>query len=946
MREEKKPDIPKGESWKDPKFKLTTAQAYERLNAGLNVGIVACEGLVIFDLDDPERYTFPKETLTVKTRNGKLHKFFLNDGTVKNAVGKGQYALCGEVRAEWQYVVAPGSFVPPDSPIGDGVYRVIVEHESVTLSESELPAEFQPTPKVTEQKTPTNMTGSFRNQYGWPIEDLRAHDPKLDGLLANADVGYASASEADMATLAKLLYWGYDEGKAIDILLHFRSREKLNRDDYLAATLSKIDRHETIANHVNVETWKPKRDTPRQEEQENDKKSQADKIVTLCLQQNPMLFFDQTGTPYARINQNGVNVTLPIRNRLFKAWLSSLLWTAEKKAPGNEAVSSALNVLVSKAMFEGERFTLYNRVAPADDGVWIDMTDERWRAIKVTAEGWRVVNDPPLLFKRYSHQQPLVEPKPGGDAWKLLDFFNIDPVDADTRLTVLCACTSFLIPLMPHPILTLYGIQGSGKSWIFRLLRRLLDPSSTEMLTLPKDERERVQQLDHNWLAFYDNITSMPSWMSDTLCRAATGGGFSKRELYSDDDDVIYNFKRCVGLNGINIAAQRGDLLDRSLLVYLQNIPREKRRTEERLLKEFEASKPEILGGFLDTLAKAMQVFPQVNPKELFRMADFTRWGCAIAIALGKTETEFLEAYEAKVKTQIEEAAHASPVATVLLDFFSIAKEPWEGTPTQLYIRLNEHAKMLGISTRQKAWPKAPNVLVRQLNELAPSLKSLGLDIETGIREGHDATRRIRVSTVSAVSTHEKNGKTADDNADDSKNEPSAEPSALKHGQSTLAVDADGKFPTSTRALAKWEADAPQQREQKKTTGPPDKTGDKVLTDVDPKPVQQNEPNPLVSFEMTSKTQAECVFDLADAAKLEPKKGITRKANSEECIEKREDNRVFAKSGEVMFQCQFCNAQDKPLFFSTEHDLELHVKAFHDPDKLPRKFQEAGMAVA
>lgn len=787
------------------------------------------------------------------------------------------------------------------------------------------------------------------NENHLKIEQLLEQDRKLEDLLKGdwQKYNYKSRSEAEEAVLVKLVMEGFSDVEINGIMETCQiGKWQEKQDSYKILSLE----------HARGQTnnYMAEKRQKNQAASEHERKSQADKLVALCLLQDPTLFIDQTGMPFAWINQKGANVTLPLRSRLFKSWLSSLLWEAEQKAPGNEAISSASNILVSKATFEGPRITLYNRVAPGENCFWLDMTDDKHRAIKVTAQGWTIVDDPPILFKRYSHQLPLAIPVRGCDLWRLLDFFNIATVEEEkkkldsedalpnTRLVMLCDCVSFLIPTIPHPLLLLYGIQGSGKSLIFKLIKRLLDPSSIEVLTLPKNENERIQQLEHHWLAFYDNITHLPSWMSDTLCRAVTGSGFSKRELYSDDDDVIYAFKRCVGLNGINIAAQTGDLLDRAVLVGMVNIEKEKRRTEEELCSEFEKCKPEILGAFLDVLVKAMQLYPQLNPTKLFRMADFTKWGCAISQALGKTAKEFLDAYELKVKAQIEEAAHASPVATVLLDSFSIAKEPWEGTPTQLYIRLNEHAKMLGISTRQKAWPKAPNVLVRQLNELAPSLKSLGLDIETGIREGHDATRRIRVSTVSTVRTHEKNGKTADDNADDSKNEPSA----LKHGQSTLAVDADGKFPTSTRALAKWGADAPQQREQKKTTSPPDKTSDKVLTDVDPKPVQQNEPNPLVSFEMTSKTQAECVFDLADAAKLEPKKGITRKANSEEWIEKREDNRVFAKSGEVMFQCQFCKAQDKPLFFTTEHDLELHVKAFHDPDKLPRKFQEVGMAFA
>jgi hypothetical protein len=224
------------------------------------------------------------------------------------------------------------------------------------------------------------------------------------------------------------------------------------------------------------------------------------------------------------------------------------------------------------------------------------------------------------------------------------------------------------------------------------------------------------------------------------------------------------------------------------------NIEKDKRKTEKTLLAEFEKCKPEILGAFLDVLVKAIQLYPKVNPTKLFRMADFTQWGIAISQALGNSETEFLDAYELKVKAQSEEAAHASPIATVLLDSFSTAKEPWEGTPTQLFMRLNEHAKMLDISTRQKSWPKAPNTLVRRLNELAPSLKSLGLEIETGIRTGHGGPRKLWINTVTTVTTdtqHKKHGEKGDGKGDDSKSEPSPISTPLEHGQSTLGDDGD-----------------------------------------------------------------------------------------------------------------------------------------------------------
>ncbi len=754
----KKPDVPQGESWKEAKYHLTPQQAVERLKMGKNVGIVATDWLVIVDLDDPQKYTLQIETLTVQTRNGKLHKYFLNAGDVKNAVGKKTLAKCGEVRADWQYVLAAGSYVPTDEGAhanANGLYRVINCMPAASLRKDDLPLDFVPTEetRVPDAEVLTKPV-PIRNKHGVTVEEIRKKDTKLDRLLTGDNLDFPSASEADMSVLSKLVHSDFAENEAVAILKQYRNRDKLSRDDYILGMLAKI----------NAENEMPDQVEPKEEPKQTDvpsfrkKDSQADKLVKLFDKAAPELFIDQTDAAYARINKNGVTVTVNIRQREFKEWLSSLLWQSEQKAPGMTAIYAALNVIGAKARDSGNRHVLYNRVAPDPDSqaaFWLDLCDKRWRAIKVTADGWQIVETPPILFKRYSHQLPIVEPKSNGDPTRLLQYFNIDPKDENTPLTLMTYVVSCLVPNIPHPVIVVSGRQGSAKSSMFRFIRRLIDPSIVELLSLPMDERERVQQLDHHWLAYYDNVTRLPIDASDCLCRAATGGGFTKRTLYTDDDDTVYDFRRCPGLNGINIAAQRGDLLDRALLVTLTDIPTDKRRTEKEMLIDFGQHKAEILGGLLDTLSKAIRIYPTVNPGELFRMADFTRWGVAISIALGKTQAEFIRAYDTKVKTQIEEAANASPVATVLMDFMESRplneenNQVWQGTPTELHTALVQWARSRDISTHQKGYPKAPHILTRQLEELAPSLKALGWEVTTGLWIGK--RKNIYITSVGSV---------------------------------------------------------------------------------------------------------------------------------------------------------------------------------------------------
>ena len=56
---------------------------------------------------------------------------------------------------------------------------------------------------------------------------------------------------------------------------------------------------------------------------------------------------------------------------------------------------------------------------------------------------------------------------------------------------------------------------------------------------------------------------------------------------------------------------------------------------------------------------------------------------------------------------------------------------------------------------------------------------------------------------------------------------------------------------------------------------------------------------------------------------------LTRFPMGEEWIIKREDSKVYAKDGSVMFQCELCARQGKPMFFATKHDLDLHIRAIH-----------------
>ena len=372
--------------------------------------------------------------------------------------------------------------------------------------------------------------------------------------------------------------------------------------------------------------------------------------------------------PHARYKVGSHFEIWPVRSDHFKTYLAERLWDKHNKAPGSEALNAARNVLEMKAR-KGKKYRLENRVAWHNGAIYYDMTDENWRAVKITPEGWNMVDEPPILFRRYSHQAPQVEPVDGGKLKDFLRYTNLR--DRDLDLLLLIYTPSCLYPGIPHPIPIVYGPQGSAKTTSLRMIRWLIDPSKLETLSLPRNNVELEQQLSHHWIAFYDNLSGMPLWASDALCRAVTGAWISQRTLYTDNDDSLREVRTCVGLNGINIAADRPDLLDRSILFALDPIPENERKAEKQLWEDFKEDRSALFGAILDALSRAMSLQDSIQVDGLSRMADFEELGCALAIALGGSQQDFLSAYKQNTNYRNDEVLADSVVAQAVMAFGS-----------------------------------------------------------------------------------------------------------------------------------------------------------------------------------------------------------------------------------------------------------------------------------
>lgn len=479
------------------------------------------------------------------------------------------------------------------------------------------------------------------------------------------------------------------------------------------------------------EKYEPKAQVEESEDCDNkpkqEKKSQADLIIELAMEAGDKFFHDELNECYVAIEREGNPIVYRIDEKAYKSFLVKRFFKETKKAPSKDSINQAIGVLQAIAQYDGEEITVTKRCAEKDDAIYYDLGDDNWTFIKITQDGWQVDNSGQVLFTRRKNMKPQVMPERYEDISIINKHYRLK-TEEDRILHTVSLVTKFL--KIGNPIVVYHGEKGASKTTTMRMDRSIVDPAVRDVISMPKSTTDLSLVLHNNYLPCIDNIDNISAEKSDVLCTAATGGGFSRRKLFTDDEETIYEFKVPVILNGINVVATRPDLLDRSLLLGLERIPEDERKEEREVWQEFEKDKPKMLGAIFHTISKALRIYPTTDLKKLGRMADFTRWGYAIAEACGVGGEIFLKAYLDNQYKANDEAVNSNPIATAIIRLMETT-QCFEGTPSRLLETLDSIAEDEKIDITSRLWAKEPNVLTRRLNELKSNFLMEGISFST-----------------------------------------------------------------------------------------------------------------------------------------------------------------------------------------------------------------------
>ena len=347
---------------------------------------------------------------------------------------------------------------------------------------------------------------------------------------------------------------------------------------------------------------------------------------------------------------------LPLRSAAFRDWLIANFYTEFEAAPSPDAIRSAIRTLEAQARYgemPAQKLDLRlsfegDHVTPSK--ITVDLANQSGETLEIDSHGWRIADNLSSSFRESTAMLALPRPAQSSSEAPLdaLDqFATLCRFDDTNRTRVLTWLISALRPAGPYPVLVLRGPAASGKSFLARALRTLIDPSAAPLRRLPSRDREVLHLAHQNWVLAFDQVQRIPARVAGALSALSSGDAY---EIPQADyrDPLVCEIARPIILVAPSDELQSAwapprSLSNRTLAINLERIAAP--RPESALTSDFETMRPALLAALAEAVSTALQRIRGIDLGNVARLPDCAIWAAAAAPGLGIDEQSVVDAF-------------------------------------------------------------------------------------------------------------------------------------------------------------------------------------------------------------------------------------------------------------------------------------------------------------
>jgi hypothetical protein len=452
-----------------------------------------------------------------------------------------------------------------------------------------------------------------------------------------------------------------------------------------------------------------------------------------------------------------------------RQWLITAYSDYSGKIHGKDLYKNVLDVIIAKSITNQIQLEkIHNRICFVDNEIFYNLCNNDYELVKINKDGYSVIPnglDNPL-FRRKSNPLPQLKPLKDKSKHKnpLNELVELLKIPLEIRQLFIIHLTSLFFEKIPIPIMILQGEAGSSKSTITSTVKRIVDPSPENRNSIPDNIDDMNVHFFNRYLTNFDNISFIDNMMSDNLCKSITGHTHNKRELWTDDNEVILTIKSRIILNGVTLNIDQTDLISRSIFYESQYIQESEKLTEETFNSKIDELIPYILDQIFDLLSKTLKKYKSLESEitEKQRMADFTVICECISRELGYDEFSFVKSYKHNQSLHSFNAVESYPIVNIVLGIASEQGKDFEISVSDLYRKITFHAFDNGINIKSKysKFPQSEKAVSNQIVRLQSTFRNSGYAISSRRYNSRDGKyqRNTRIFRIRNIDSNDTDG--------------------------------------------------------------------------------------------------------------------------------------------------------------------------------------------